>query len=381
MKVLMLAPFYSSVIGGTEKFIETISLQLNQMHVATDVLTFNMKRNSSAFNEEAIPVWEKEIQEINGIKVIKIPASVAIRPFKLFGVRIIPGNFMKYLKNYDILHFNPESDLSLPFFSWPIKKPKIMHCHCLDVSYIYYRKNVVSRTIFRKLFDIYIAVSKSIRDLLINLDVPEDRIRIVQNAVDTESLYPMQETKDTNLLLFVGRMDPKKGLHILLQSLEFIKTPIKLMIVGPLSNCDLEYNTRLFASIKKLNEKTAHTVKYLGVQEREELVKLYQKATIFVSPSFSEPFGIVNLEAMSCGTPVISTKVGGIPEVVKDGETGILVQSGNAKQLADAIQYILDNNKISRAFGNAGRKRVVQNYSQEKVANTIYNIYKELLTK
>ncbi len=381
MKVLMLAPFYSSVIGGTEKFIETVTLKLNQMHVQTDVLTFNLKRDSSMFNEEARPVWEKKIQEINGINVIKIPSCIAIRPFRLFGVKLIPGNFLKYTKNYDILHFHPESDLSFPFFSYPIKKPKIMHCHCLDVSYVHYRKNLVSRTIFRKLFDRYIAVSKSIRDLLINLDVPEDRIKIVQNAVDTESLYPMQEIKESNLLLFVGRLQSKKGLHVLLKSLEYIKTPIKLVIIGPLSNHDLEYNTQLFTSIRKLNEKTAHSIKYLGVQEKEELIKWYQKATIFVCPSLSEPFGIVNLEAMSCGTPVVATKVGGIPEVVENNKNGILVQPENAKQLADAIQYLFDNNKISRAFGNEGRRMVVQKYSQEKVAKRLIEIYRELLEK
>jgi len=374
MKVLMVTPYYFPIIGGTESFIESISLKLNQIGITAEILTFN-------FDERINPVCENKIEEINGNRVIKISCRKGIRPLKLFQIGLIPGRFLNYLKNYDIIHFHNETDLTLPFFSYFVKKPKIIHCHCLDVSYLFYRKNLVSCYVFRKIANIYMAVSHPIRSLLINLGIPEYNIRIVPNCVDTKKFRPRKESKAENLLLFVGRLQPKKGLHILLKSLEYVTTPVKLMIIGPVSAFCPEYYNETSALIKKVNEKTIHKVIYLGVQKREELINLYQKATIFVCPSLSEPFGIVNLEALACETPVIASNVGGIPEVVKDQVNGLLVPSNDFIRLADSIQYLLDNEDIRRTFGRNGRKWVEEHFSMEVVAEKLRQIYEELTSQ
>jgi glycosyltransferase involved in cell wall biosynthesis len=292
---------------------------------------------------------------------------------------MLPGLFQGFMKNYDVIHFHNETDLSLPFFSYFVKKPKIMHCHCLDVSYMYYKKNPVSREVFKRISDLHVAVSGSIRSLLVDLGVGESGIRVVPNGVDTEIFRPNKKEKSVNLLLFVGRIHPNKGLHVLLSALEHVKSPVQLVVIGPKLSYCLDYYDLILRLIDHLNRTTRHRVTFLGVQTVEELVGWYQRATVFVCPSISEPFGIVNIEALSCGTPVVASNVGGIPEVVKNYQTGLLVEPGVPEELAKTIQLLLDDQNFRHILGNKGREWVVGNFSSEAVALLLRKIYAELL--
>jgi glycosyltransferase involved in cell wall biosynthesis len=372
MKVLMVTPFYSPVIGGTESFIQSTSVKLNEIGVSADVLTFN-------FDGRGRPLWKTVMDETDRIRITRIACHGVIRPLKLFQVSMIPGSFQSFLKEYDIVHYHNETDLSLPFFSYFVKKPKIMHCHCLDVSYQFYKKSPVGRHMFKKISNLHLAVSDSIRRLLVDLGIAENNIRVVPNGVDIEIFRPDNKTKDENLLLFVGRIQPNKGLHILLEALEYVKTSIRLVIIGPRSSFCPEYYNEVLKSIKHLNQTAIHKISFLGTQAKEELVRWYQRAAIFVCPSLSEPFGIVNLEALSCGTPVIASNIGGIPEVVKNNKNGLLVPSGTPKELARAIQSLLADENLRNKFGNEGREWVVKKFSSEAVAMHLLKIYKSLL--
>jgi glycosyltransferase involved in cell wall biosynthesis len=212
------------------------------------------------------------------------------------------------------------------------------------------------------------------------LGIPDPKIRILHNEVNTEKFKPTKEAKIPNLLLFVGRLQPQKGLHVLLKSLEHLRTPVRLAIIGPLSSYFPDYKNEITKLVEKVNQRNIHHVDYLGVQDTNSLVKWYQKAAIFVCPSLSEPFGIVNLEALSCGTPVIASNVGGIPEAVQDNRNSILVKPNNPTNLADAIQFLLDNEKVRKEFGENGRKWVVEHFSQEALAEKVLETYTELLT-
>lgn len=106
----------------------------------------------------------------------------------------------------------------------------------------------------------------------------------------------------------------------------------------------------------------------------EELAKYYQNCDIFVAPSLHETFGLIYLEAMSYGKPVIGTKVGGIPEVIKEGETGLLVPPGNSQALAEAILYLLKNDLLRKKMGENTRMHVRINFSiEETIEETIKN--------
>jgi glycosyltransferase involved in cell wall biosynthesis len=372
----MVTPSYYPIVGGTESIIENTSIKLNDMGVQTDVMTFNI--------DEAWKPWsinqirKSKTVEINGVKVMKIRALTLLPTRILFRTNFIPAKFANQLMNYDIIHFHNDVDLSFPIFSHSIDKPKILHCHLLNVTHSSYKKNPVQKRIFKMVADVYMAPSLFVLKLLVDLGIPENNIRVVPNGVDVERFHPCGETRIANLILFVGRLHPTKGLHVLLEALNYLKTSVRLVIIGrPSSRCG--YFRRIVGLIKMINEKTIHTVTYLGKHKPEEVIRWYQKASICVCPSLSESFGIVNLEAMACATPVVATCVGGIPEVVNDHKNGILVPSNDAAKLAEGVQYLLDNEEIRRKFGEEGRKCVFENFSSEEVARRLCNIYERMI--
>jgi len=116
-----------------------------------------------------------------------------------------------------------------------------------------------------------------------------------------------------------------------------------------------------------------------NVQRANRLIELYTNARVFCCPSFYEPVGIINLEAMACETPVVASAVGGIHEVVVDGETGFLVRPGAPEALAKAINTLLANPELARSFGKAGRRRVEAQFSWDSIARQTRDLYAELV--
>jgi glycosyltransferase involved in cell wall biosynthesis len=130
--------------------------------------------------------------------------------------------------------------------------------------------------------------------------------------------------------------------------------------------------------IKRLN--IEDNVKLLGFVPDKELPELYNLSDVFVLPSlYSESFGITLLEAMASGKPIVASKVGGIPEVVENGWTGILVRRGNEKDLADAIIKILTDHSLAETLASNARKLVEEKYSWSIVTEEIESVYKEVL--
>jgi starch synthase len=132
--------------------------------------------------------------------------------------------------------------------------------------------------------------------------------------------------------------------------------------------------------IERQNQKTRHRIEYLGVLEsQQELISWYRRASVFVAPSIYEPFGVVLLEALACATPVIGTKCGGIPEIVREDIDGRLVPPNDSRKLAVAIQYFLENKDQATRMGFEGRHRVLSNFSLEKTAKKLHSTYLNIL--
>ena len=367
----MVTPAYYPIKGGTEVMVQNLSAELNNVGVRTDVMTFNMDRKWN-------PKWKGKVEKINGVTVFKIPAlnwfPIAHSKRITMDVNLIPGRFTKRLKDYDIIHFH--EDLSFPLFSYFSKKPKIFHFHGLDVDF--YKRYFLSRFILKHVADLYICLTKLMEKDLAELGIPRYRIRRLPNGVDVKIFRPLGDKKD-NLVLFIGRICFQKGLHILLKSLCYLEKPIHLVIIGP-PDWDRKYFESILRLMEEENKKGKHKVTYLGAQDPANVTEWYQKASLLVLPSFKEAFSVVNLEALSCQTPVVATNVGGIPEVVRDGENGILVPPNDAARLAEAIQYLLDNEKVRIKFGREGRKLVVKYFSLEAVVEKLHRIYKEMIS-
>ena len=215
------------------------------------------------------------------------------------------------------------------------------------------------------------------RKELINLGIPKNRIVYLPNSIDT-NLFKPKKGKEENTLLFVGRISAGKGLHILIRSLRYLKKPVRLVIIGP-PDWNTNYYQNILKMIEKENQKRKHEIYYLGALEPTELVEWYQKASLFILPSFAEGFPVTILEALACETPVIATPVGGIPEIIQNYKTGILVPRNNCKKLAKAIQYLLENRDARSGMGQEGRKHVVKSYSLKSACKKLCAIYKQLI--
>jgi glycosyltransferase involved in cell wall biosynthesis len=237
----------------------------------------------------------------------------------------------------------------------------------------------------RRLDRIITVSQSSAKDTRLFFKVPADKLRVIYNGIDTQ-IYSMNEEASPNRdgLIMVGNTDDrKKGVLYLLQALELLREDgIKLTIVddaerhssyiedvGPLPS----YGFKL---VRKLN--LDGMVHFTGRLTREELAQHYSAAQIAVVPSLYEGFGIPAAEAMACGTPVIATTGGALPEVV--GNAGILVPPGSADALAVAIKQLLNDEEIQRRMSEAGRKRVEEKFNWEQAARRTLEVYQEVLT-
>ena len=234
--------------------------------------------------------------------------------------------------------------------------------------------------------DRIITVSQSsAKDTRLFFKVPADKFRVVYNGIDTE-IYNRNEDASQNrdgLIIVANTDDRKKGVLYLLQALQMLgKDEIKLTIVddaerhssyiedvGPLPS----YGFKL---VRKLN--LDGMVHFTGRLTHEELAQHYSAAQIAVVPSLYEGFGIPAAEAMACGTPIIATTGGALPEVV--GDAGILVPPGNADALAVAIKQLLNDKKAQRQMSEAGRKRVREKFNWEQAARQTLEVYQEVLS-
>jgi glycosyltransferase involved in cell wall biosynthesis len=158
---------------------------------------------------------------------------------------------------------------------------------------------------------------------------------------------------------FLTKATKFKGLHTVIKSFSTLITEfptLKLIVVG-----DGDMRSNYESEIRRLGIQSS--VSFLGSLNQEELIEVYQKAHIFALPSKLESFGSSILEAMSCGMPVVSTRVGGIPSLVDDGQTGYLIKPDHPSILTEKIRYLLVNPQISKNFGLAARKKAVSSYS------------------
>jgi alpha-maltose-1-phosphate synthase len=233
--------------------------------------------------------------------------------------------------------------------------------------------------------DRVIAVSRMMKDDIVKyFSILPERVEVIHNGINLDvwkhtelgaSLKKEYGIKD-DYILFVGRPTPQKGLEYLVQARDLIDKNIQI-VLGATGADTKEYEDRMTKEV----EKKPNMVWIHKLLKEEEYVQLYSGARAFVCPSVYEPFGIINLEAMSCSTPVVASAVGGITEVVVPEETGLLVEPKDPKQIADAVNRILKDKKLAKKFGDNGRKRVEEHFSWTYIASQTKQLYEKLLNK
>jgi alpha-maltose-1-phosphate synthase len=233
-----------------------------------------------------------------------------------------------------------------------------------------------------------IAVSRGMRDDLLAAypAVPGERVRVIHNGIDTAEYAPDPATDvlerhgvdpGAPMVVFVGRVTRQKGLPVLLRAAADIDPAVQLVIcAGQADTPEIEAEVGDLA--RQLRASRARVVWLSGMLAKREVIQLLSHATVFACPSLYEPLGIVNLEAMACGTAVVASRVGGIPEVVTDGETGLLVPPADAPALARAINTLATDGRRAAEMGRLGRKRAAADFGWDSIAAQTAGLYAEL---
>ena len=207
-----------------------------------------------------------------------------------------------------------------------------------------------------------------------NFRLPRDRIAVIYDGVDTEAFRPLEMQREANRLLYVGNSDDEnKGARYLVQAMALLRyrRDVQLTVVDrPIAHVVPSVAAELGI---------ADRVTVTGRLERDELINLYNRAQVFVSPSLYEGFGLPAAEAMSCGTPLVATTAGAFPEIVEDGQSGLLVPPGDAGALAGAIERLLDDPMLRARLGQEARKRIVERFSWRQTGIRTLELYEDVL--
>jgi alpha-maltose-1-phosphate synthase len=250
--------------------------------------------------------------------------------------------------------------------------------------------------------DAVVAVSEGTRsDILRLFNVDPARIRIIYNGIDPEEYYPR---KSTDLLaknginpaepfvLFVGRIARQKGIIHLVNAIKYMNPGFQVVLCAGAPDTP-EIAEEMGGAVGEAQSKRDGVIWIDKMVTKDVVFQLYTHAAVFVCPSIYEPFGIINLEAMACETAVVAAAVGGIKEVVVDGETGFLVSLEQmdtspfepvnpdqfSRDLAAKINILMADEPLRKKFGEAGRRRAVEKFSWASIAAETKKMYESLL--
>lgn len=226
-------------------------------------------------------------------------------------------------------------------------------------------------------------VSTAMKKIVVDMGIVPDKVDVIPMGVDLKGLFMPDPSvpRKTDELLFVGRLVEKKGVHFLLEAMPAVlknHPPVRLILAG---SGPMEPELRQQAKRLHLSER----VDFLGMVSQARLPELYRTATLAIFPFIvaksgdQEGFGLVQVEAMGCECPVIAGDLPAIHDIIVHEENGLIVPSGNAQALADAIIKLLDDPGLRARLSGEGHKRVVQKFDWEIVAAKYAEIYDSMI--
>jgi len=389
--------------GGMNVYVRELTRQLGQMGIHVDVFTRSQ--------DDHVPHVLHELGY--GNRVVHVPAGPEHPiPNKQKLATYIP-QFVDGVKafacdkgiKYDIIHSHywmsgiAAASLSDLWSGTPI----VSMFHTLGEM-----KNRIARTeaeregeyridgekqVIRRANRIVVATLAELTQLRFLYKANPDKMVIIPPGVDVSHFYPIpsDEAKvyvglkpEDRMVLFVGRIEPLKGVDTLLEAMACLQSkeagkPVHLAIIGGDPGASREDMTAEMSRLQKLCDDLGldKSVVFLGKRDQDKLPYYYSAAEVLVMPSHYESFGMVALEAMACGTPVIASEVGGLAYLVRDGETGFTIPDQEPEQLCEKISWLLNDSEL---HANMSQRAVeyAQDYAWEKIAKQIVDVYKEL---
>jgi glycosyltransferase involved in cell wall biosynthesis len=304
----------------------------------------------------------------------------------------------------DVVHIHNFSQFVLVIRAFNPKVKIALHMHCEWLTQL--DQAMIERRLRQA--DLVIGCSEYITEK-VRRRFPQfaSRCQTVFNGVDISQFvnqkgHSTAKKNGAKRLLFVGRVSPEKGIHVLLDAFQKVveRYPqVQLDIVGPGGNAPFEFVVLVSDDDKvsdlvsfygrilrrgdyfsylqrRLPSNLASRVTFAGSVPHSHVISYYREADVFIFPSiWNEPFGMPVVEAMASEVPVVATQGGGITEIVEEGQTGLLVERDNATALAEAILRLLENEGLRKSMGKAARQRAVEHFSWERTAESLLYQY------
>ena len=266
----------------------------------------------------------------------------------------------------------------------------------------YHASSWIERTAYENA-DGVVAVSEAMKaDVQALYGVAPERVRVIHNGIDPDEYRPRHAPDvlrrhrvdpDLPIVLFVGRITRQKGILHLVRAIRHLDAGVQVVLCAGAPDTP-EIAAEMAALVEEATVASAAKIVWIPTMlPKADVIALYSHASVFVCPSVYEPFGIINLEAMACETPVVASAVGGIPEIVVPGETGTLVAfeaegdgspeprdpDGFSRALAAAVNALMADADRRAAMGRAARARVLDQFSWRSIAAQTLAFYRELL--
>ena len=250
--------------------------------------------------------------------------------------------------------------------------------------------------------DAIIAVSEETKvDVLKHFNVDENKVKVIYNGINLQQYIVTSKTKTLDeygidkakpYVLFVGRITRQKGIIHLVNAIKYIDPDTQIVLCAGAPDTK-EIGKEMEDAVAEVKKTRGNVIWIDKMLEKDQVIQLYSHADVFCCPSIYEPFGIINIEAMACNTAVVASAVGGITEVVVDGETGILIPIEQQKEapfepidpdkfsrdLAEGVNKVIKNKDLKGTMAKNGRKRVEDYFDWVAIAKQVESLYKSLL--
>ncbi|MDG6929302.1 MAG: glycosyltransferase family 4 protein [Nitrososphaerota archaeon] len=367
MRVLQVTERYPPAVGGVEGHVFGLARHLASMGVDVGVLTTDLL-SYRPFVRARFPTPEEGVSRCGAYRLLPLPQGLGM---------VAPG-MPALVRDADIVHAHGYG--RFPTF--------LVHaCRARGIPMVVTPHSAPGRRTLRKLlFDRVvppltiglaqgvIALTKTEASYLRSLGLSQ-RISVIPNGIDLDEFGAPPEGRQEGAMLFVGRLDvEEKGLDVALRALAALArggTDVKLRIMGPGPK---DAGGRLRSMASALGVEGRLTVE--GQPSRRELVEAMRSSSVLVLPSRVESFGVVLLEAMASGLPVVASRVGGVPEIL-DG-VGLLCEPGDPASLAERVRSVLEDARLALSMAGRGRERV-SGYGWPGVAAKVLGVYREVL--
>lgn len=360
-KILIFSTAYYPLVGGAEVAVKEITDRINDIQF--DMVTLRLDKKSPKFEKNC----NVNVYRINGTKLL----------FPFF-------SFLKAIKlhkknNYDAIWAMMAAYAGFGALFFKLFHPKIPYLLTLQegdpLDYIKKKVRFVY-PLFKKIFtkaDFIQAISNYLADWAKDMGA-KCPIEVVPNGVDIEK-FKIQSSKfkvkKEKILITTSRLVKKNAVGDVIEAMQYLPENVKFWIIG-------EGPERKNYELLITNYKLQNRVEFFGYLPHKEIIGYLHKADIFIRPSLSEGMGNSFIEAMAAGVPVIATPVGGIPDFLKDGATGLFCEVNNPKSIAEKVKIYLENNGLREKIIANAQKMVSEKYDWNLIAGKMKSIFNKL---